>query len=1219
MSLQGLISGAECAVPFNPLSQVLKHTEGDRSLQQDRIAGPSSARLHHLPTTSSAPGTERDIALARQFFDMTSQRSAAPSAFSAPRQLPPPEAAKMMGTMGSNLNAAWAEMLEGQSNRMRHSEPSSSAWTSQFDGGAQLSGPGPSLQQQNIHQQSEFGQMPFMANTSYSGGMSYGPAAYNMSMSPGFAQMTENGKGKGKEIDFEAAFAQVTASLSADQVEDSRTARLASIEDALRNTTLEDAQKDKDNLELGTDFEKVWDNLQQSEIPPPKEDMAKWEAQFNQMMSAERDDLDYDYGGMMKSAWEDGLNEYDILQDQAIQFDDNGLPILGEYVFEKDNRYLDPSASTRSALQDAKDLLAQNGSLSEAALLLEAAIQKGELGEGGYEAWILLGETRSMDEREAAAMRALTEGVKRAEQAGAAGEGMLSLAISFTNESLERASHAMLLRWLQARFPSVEIPEKAWQSLSNSAWHSHDQVTEVYLKLAREQYSRGEVDPDVQIGLGVLFYTNSDFSRAKDCFEAALRIRPKDYLLWNRLGSSLSNGNNPEEALGAYREALHLRPTYTRAIYNVGVACLNIGAHKEAAEHFLSALAMQESSGGEKSDQLWITLRRAFLAMSRPDLADQAKSTANVEDFRREGHTLPKASGSSNVVLNKYSGQLTQNKMRGGAQAMLYAVGLTEEDMSKPQIGISPIWWEGNPCNSHLLDLAFKIKEGCKQEGLVGLTFNTIGVSDAITMGTEGMRYSLPSRDIIADSIEAVTLAQHYDGNISVPGCDKNMPGCVIAAARHNRPTVIVYGGTIQPGVRTVDCPALGHHKGDNMTAADAFESYGAFAVGKIDEEQRLDVVRHACPGPGACGGMFTANTMSSALEVLGMSLPYSSSIPATYPEKVQECYKAAKYLKKLLELDLKPKDIMTRGSFLNAIAIVNVLGGSTNSVLHLLAMARAADVELNIDDFQKVADRTPYLADLKPSGKYVMEDLHKVGGIPALVKYLLKNTDLIDGSQITVTGKTLAENVADAPDLDFEKQDVVRSLSNPIKQTGHLTILRGNLAPETAVAKLTGKEGLRFEGVARCFDTLAPFYTALEAGEIKPGTVVIFRYQGPKGAPGMPEMLGPTGALMGAGLGGKTALITDGRFSGASRGFIIGHVVPEAFVGGPIALVKDGDKIVIDSASRAINWLVDEAEQAKRKAEWEAQGKREFREKRGVLFRYARDVAPANVGAYCD
>ncbi|KAF9051106.1 dihydroxy-acid and 6-phosphogluconate dehydratase [Hymenopellis radicata] len=582
-------------------------------------------------------------------------------------------------------------------------------------------------------------------------------------------------------------------------------------------------------------------------------------------------------------------------------------------------------------------------------------------------------------------------------------------------------------------------------------------------------------------------------------------------------------------------------------------------------------------------------------------------------------HSISKPSGLEATKLNKISSQVTQNKARGGAQAMLYAVGLKEEDMEKAQVGISPIWWEGNPCNSHLLALANHVKEGCKDAGLVGLIFNTIGVSDAITMGGDGMRYSLPSRDIIADSIEAVTMAQHYDANISVPGCDKNMPGCFMAAARHNRPTIIVYGGTIKAGTRQVDCPNMGYQKGGTVNIADAFESYGAYSVGKITEEERFDVVRHACPGAGACGGMFTANTMSSALEVLGMSLPYSSSIPAEYPEKAKECYNAAKYLKKLLELDLKPSDIVTRQSFLNAIVIVNILGGSTNSVLHFLAMARAANIQLDVDDFQKVADRTPYLADLKPSGKYYMEDVHKVGGIPAIVKYLLNHTDLIDGSQLTVTGKTLAQNLEDVEELSFDNQDVIRKLDNPIKKTGHLTILRGNLAPGSAVAKLTGKEGLKFEGTARCFDSLDGFFPALEAGEIKAGTVLIFRYQGPKGAPGMPEMLGPTAAIAGAGLSNSTALITDGRFSGASRGFIIGHVVPEARLGGPIALVKDGDTIIIDSETRTITWLVEETEQERRRKEWEASGKGELNVKRGVLYRYARDVAPASFGAYCD
>ncbi|KAI3618576.1 dihydroxy-acid dehydratase [Moniliophthora roreri] len=488
------------------------------------------------------------------------------------------------------------------------------------------------------------------------------------------------------------------------------------------------------------------------------------------------------------------------------------------------------------------------------------------------------------------------------------------------------------------------------------------------------------------------------------------------------------------------------------------------------------------------------------------------------------------------------------------------------------------------------------------------------------------------------------------------------MPGCLMAAARHNRPTIIVYGGTIKSGRRNLDCPSMGYKKGDPVNISDAFESFGAFTVGKINDEERFDVVRHACPGAGACGGMYTANTMSSALEVLGMSLPYSSSIPAEHPEKVQECINAAKHLKKLLELDLKPRyysrssapnieasscsprDILTRQSFLNAIVIVHILGGSTNAVLHLLAMARAAEIELTIDDFQTVANKTPYLADLKrvpsclwPSGKYYMEDVHEIGGIPAILKYLLNHTDLIDGSQMTVTGKTLAENLADVPELSFDNQDVIRKLGDPLKPTGHITILRGNLCPGSAVAKITGKEGSRFEGVAKCFDSLDGFYPALEAGEIKPGMVLIFRYQGlsasfytlrvvayilvqgPKGAPGMPEMLGPTGAIAGAGLSNSTALITDGRFSGASRGFIVGHVVPEARLGGPIALVKDGDPINIDSEARTITWVVDDEEQARRKQEWDASNKGQLNVKRGILYRYARDVAPASYGAYCD
>ncbi|EJD03077.1 dihydroxy-acid dehydratase [Fomitiporia mediterranea MF3/22] len=580
-------------------------------------------------------------------------------------------------------------------------------------------------------------------------------------------------------------------------------------------------------------------------------------------------------------------------------------------------------------------------------------------------------------------------------------------------------------------------------------------------------------------------------------------------------------------------------------------------------------------------------------------------------------HSIPK-SDSNGVRLNKISSYLTQNKTFGGAQAMLYAAGLSDEDMNKAQIGISSMWWEGNPCNTHLLDLAREVKKGCEDEGLVGLIFNTIGISDGITQGNDGMHYSLPSRDLIADSIESVVMAQHFDGNIAIPGCDKNMPGCLMAAARHNRPTVIIYGGTIQAGVRHLDCPALGYKKGDTANISDAFESFGAYTVGKITDEERFDVVRHSCPGAGACGGMYTANTMSTALEVLGMTLPYSSGIPAKYPEKMQECRRAAKYLKTLLEKDIKPRDILTRNSFLNAVVVTNVIGGSTNSVLHLLAMARAADIHLTINDFQEIADRTPFLADLKPSGKYYMEDLHRAGGIPAVMKYLLTHTNLLDGSQMTVTGKTLAENLADIPELNFETQNVVRPLENPIKSTGHITIMRGSLCPGTAVAKLTGKEGYHFEGTAKCFDSIDDFYPSLAAGEIVPKTVVIFRYQGPKGAPGMPEMLGPTGAIMGAGLGSSVCLITDGRFSGASHGFIIGHVVPEAQVGGPIALVHDGDKIVVDAKARTIDWTVDEETKIQRQKEWEA-AEHPLKVKRGVLLRYARDVEPASVGAYCD
>ncbi|KAI0793191.1 peroxisome targeting signal receptor [Abortiporus biennis] len=634
MSLQGLISGSECAVPFNPLSQVLKHAEGDRSLQQDRVAGPSSSRLQHLPSTSAAPASQRDIELARQFFDANGPGPSvgAGPAFAAPQHLPPAEMLmrenSRMGT--PDLNKAWIESQQPRQFIPNAQGPSMSAgWANEFT-------PGPSslveaLAQHTMTQGPETFQPSYMQGRMYGGGM----MPMNMSMYSNFSpplEMSDKGKGKSRDVDFEAAFAEFDKSLAS--TNQAQSARIEEVNDSLEQ--LENAMKDatlKD--EEGTpDFKAVWDQLQNSDIPPPNEDITKWEAEYNQLMSNYREGLDY--GEAMQDAWEGGLGNLDD-NENTVQFDDEGLPILGEYVYEKENKYLDPSTSTDSPLDAAKALLAQNGSLTEAALLLEAAIQKGQLGTGGYEAWILLGEVRSMDEREEQAMRALMEGVKIAEQAGAAGEGMLSLAISFTNESHERASHTMLLRWLSSRYPSHPISPATWKSLTESTWHSHELVTETFLNLAREQHVAGQLDPDVQIGLGVLFYTNSQFDRAKDCFEAALSVRPDDYLLWNRLGSSLSNGDHPEEALGAYREALRIRPTYTRAIYNVGVACLNIGAHKEAAEHFLSALAMQDSSAGAKSEQLWFTLRRALLSMDRSDLAGIANTSTPLDTFRKEG------------------------------------------------------------------------------------------------------------------------------------------------------------------------------------------------------------------------------------------------------------------------------------------------------------------------------------------------------------------------------------------------------------------------------------------------------------------------------------------------------------------------------------------------------------------------------------------------------
>ena len=554
--------------------------------------------------------------------------------------------------------------------------------------------------------------------------------------------------------------------------------------------------------------------------------------------------------------------------------------------------------------------------------------------------------------------------------------------------------------------------------------------------------------------------------------------------------------------------------------------------------------------------------------------------------------------------LNRYSARVTQEKSQGASQAMLYGIGMTEKDMAKPQVGIASVWYEGNTCNMHLLDLAARVKEGVEAEDLIGMRFNTIGVSDAISMGTEGMSFSLQSRDLIADSIETIMCAQWYDANISIPGCDKNMPGCIIAMGRLNRPSLMVYGGTIKPG----------YHQGNKVDIISAFQSYGEFISGRIDEQNRSAIVRSACPGPGACGGMYTANTMASAIEALGMSLPYSSSTPAVDPQKLDECIQAGAAVKNLLELDLKPRDIMTRAAFENAMVLVTVLGGSTNAVLHLIAMARSVDVALGIDDFQAVSDRTPYLANLKPSGRYVMEDLHKVGGVPAVMKFLLEN-DMIDGDCMTVTGKTLAENLADAAALS-EGQDILRPLDKPFKASGHIRILKGNLAPGGAVAKITGKEGEVFSGPAKVFDSEEDMLAALEQDRIEKGDVVVIRYEGPKGGPGMPEMLTPTSALIGAGLGNDVAMITDGRFSGGSHGFIIGHVVPEAQEGGPIGLIKSGDRITINAKTNQLNVDLSNDELAQRKADWVMP---DFKAKRGTLYKYIRSVKSASLGCVTD
>ncbi len=554
--------------------------------------------------------------------------------------------------------------------------------------------------------------------------------------------------------------------------------------------------------------------------------------------------------------------------------------------------------------------------------------------------------------------------------------------------------------------------------------------------------------------------------------------------------------------------------------------------------------------------------------------------------------------------LNRYSATITEPRSQGASQAMLYATGLTEEDLKKAQVGIASMWYDGNPCNMHLLDLAKIVKQSVQEAGLVGMGFNTIGVSDGISMGTAGMHYSLPSRDLIADSIETVMGAQWYDGLIAIPGCDKNMPGCLIAMGRLNRPSLMVYGGTIEPGFL----------RGKSIDVVSAFQSYGEYLSGAIDDAQRQKIIRHACPGAGACGGMYTANTMACAIEALGMSLPYSASAPALHPEKRDECLRAGQAMYQLLAQDIKPSDIMTRKAFENAIVTVIALGGSTNAVLHLLAMAAAVHVPLTLDDFQAINARTPLLADFKPSGHYVMADLHQYGGTPAMMKMLL-NAGLLHGDCLTVTGKTLKQNLQDVPNLTSD-QPIIHPLNAPLKKTGHLQILKGNLAPEGAVAKITGKEGDQFTGPCKVFNSEDEMVDALEKKLIAKGSVIIIRYVGPKGGPGMPEMLKPTSALIGAGLRKDVALITDGRFSGGSHGFIIGHVSPEAQVGGPIALLKDGDVITIDAQKNTIDVLLSADELAARRTQWKPFP---CKVEQGVLRKYVQLVSSASLGCVTD
>jgi dihydroxy-acid dehydratase len=554
--------------------------------------------------------------------------------------------------------------------------------------------------------------------------------------------------------------------------------------------------------------------------------------------------------------------------------------------------------------------------------------------------------------------------------------------------------------------------------------------------------------------------------------------------------------------------------------------------------------------------------------------------------------------------LNKYSKTVTQDPTQPAAQAMLHAIGLTTEDFFKPMIGIASTGYEGNPCNMHLNDLAKLVKEGTKNEDIIGLIFNTIGVSDGISMGTPGMRYSLPSRDLIADSMETVVQAMSYDGLITVVGCDKNMPGALMAMIRLDRPSILVYGGTIDSGC----------HNGKKLDVVSAFEAWGSKVAGSMTEVEYQSIVEKACPGAGACGGMYTANTMASAIEALGMALPFNASNPALSDAKKEESVKAGEAIRLLIEKDIKPSDIITRKSMENAIRLVTILGGSTNAVLHFLAIARAANIEFTLKDFQKISDNTPFLADLKPSGKYLMEDVHAVGGIPAVLKYLLRK-GLLHGDCLTVTGKTIAENLLDVADL-AEGQDVIKPIENPIKATGHLRMLYGNLATEGSVAKITGKEGLSFRGKAKVFEGEYKANDGIRDGKVEKGDVVVIRYEGPKGGPGMPEMLKPTAAIIGAGLGNDVALITDGRFSGGTHGFVVGHIAPEAQEGGAIALIKDGDYIAIDAESNSITLEVSEEELKERRKQWSPP---KLKVERGVLYKYARTVSSASKGCVTD